>query len=115
MEILGEKKVRLREFKEILDAGLLEAKVGIVPPTSDQVLVGDMERTRLKDIKILFFAGVNEGKIPKETQAGKLLSDLNREEMRESLERRGLSLAPHGKGKPVYPEVLSVSESDETQ
>lgn len=97
VEILGEKKVRLREFKEILDAGLLEAKVGIVPPTSDQVLVGDMERTRLKDIKILFFAGVNEGKIPKETQAGKLLSDLNREEMRESLERRGLSLAPTAK------------------
>ena len=42
-----------------------------------QVLVGDMERTRLKDIKMLFFAGVNEGKIPKETQAGKLLSDMN--------------------------------------
>ena len=65
--------MRLQEFKEILDAGLLEAKVGIVPPTSDQVLVGDMEPTRLKDIKMLFFAGVNEGKIPKETQAGKLL------------------------------------------
>ena len=71
--------------------------MGIVPPTSDQVLVGDMERTRLKDIKMLFFAGVNEGKIPKETQAGKLLSDMNREEMQEALEKRGLSLAPTAK------------------
>lgn len=97
VEILGEKQVRLQEFKEILDAGLLEAKVGIVPPTSDQVLVGDMERTRLKDIKMLFFAGVNEGKIPKETQAGTLLSDMNREEMQEALEKRGLSLAPTAK------------------
>lgn len=57
VEILGEKKVRLREFKEILDAGLLEAKVGIVPPTSDQVLVGDMERTRLRILRYCFCRG----------------------------------------------------------
>ena len=49
----------------------METKVGIVPPTSDQVLVGDMERTRLKDIS-LCFAGVTKGNLP-ETQAGKLL------------------------------------------
>ena len=97
VEILGDKRVRIREFKEILEAGLSEAKVGIIPPTSDQVLVGDMERTRLKDIKIVFFVGVNEGKIPKEQQAGKLLSDLNREELKGSLKERGLSLAPTAK------------------
>ena len=97
VEILGDKKVRIREFKEILEAGLSEAKVGIIPPTSDQVLVGDMERTRLKDIKIVFFVGVNEGKIPKEQQAGKLLSELNREELKGSLKERGISLAPTAK------------------
>ena len=97
VEILGDKKVRIREFKEILESGLSEAKVGIIPPTSDQVLVGDMERTRLKDIKIVFFVGVNEGKIPKEQQAGKLLSDLNIEELKGSLKERGLSLAPTAK------------------
>lgn len=97
VEILGDKKVRIREFKEILEAGLSEAKVGIIPPAYDQVLVGDMERTRLKDIKIVFFVGVNEGKIPKEQQAGKLLSDLNREELKGSLKERGLSLAPTAK------------------
>ena len=52
-------------------------KIGIIPPSSDQVLVGDMERTRLKDIKVLFFVGVNDGKIPREDAAGKILSDLN--------------------------------------
>lgn len=97
VEILGFQKVRVQEFKEILEAGLSETKVGIIPPSSDQVLVGDMERTRLKDIKIVFFVGVNEGKIPKEQQAGKLLSDLNREELKEALKERGLSLAPTAK------------------
>ena len=97
VEILGEEKVRVREFKEILDAGLSEAKVGIVPPAPDQVLVGDMERTRLKDIRVLFFAGVNEGKIPKEEKGGKILSDMNREELENPLQKRGLSLAPTAK------------------
>lgn len=97
VDILGKEKVKIREFKEILDAGLSEARVGVVPPTSDQVLVGDMERTRLKDIKVLFFVGVNEGKIPKEQQAGKILSDLNRDELKGPLKELGLSLAPTAK------------------
>ncbi|MFQ7550047.1 MAG: PD-(D/E)XK nuclease family protein [Blautia marasmi] len=80
----------LREFKELLEAGLSEVKIGIIPPNSDQVLVGDMERTRLKDIKVLFFVGVNDGKIPREDAAGKILSDLNREDLKDST----VTLAP---------------------
>ncbi|MGN0398770.1 MAG: helicase-exonuclease AddAB subunit AddB [Blautia sp.] len=83
-EILGDEKVSLREFCELLEAGLAEAKVGIIPPSEDQVLVGDMERTRLRDIQVLFFAGVNEGKIPKEEKGGKILTDLNREDLKNS-------------------------------
>lgn len=30
--------------------------MGIIPPSTDQVLVGDMERTRLKDIQVLFLS-----------------------------------------------------------
>ena len=94
VEVLGDEQVRPGAFKEILEAGLSEAKVGVIPPAADQVLVGDMERTRLKDIKILFFVGVNEGKIPKEKSGSKILSDLNREELEGPLERLGLALAP---------------------
>lgn len=89
-EVLGEEKVSLREFKELLEAGLSEVKIGIIPPSSDQVLVGDMERTRLKDIRVLFFVGVNDGKIPREDAAGKILSDLNREDLKAS----SVALAP---------------------
>lgn len=94
VEVLGDEEVRPEAFKEILEAGLSEAKVGVIPPAADQVLIGDMERTRLKDVKILFFAGVNEGKIPKEKNGSKILSDLNREELEEPLEKMGLALAP---------------------
>lgn len=38
-----------------------------------------MERSRLKDIKILFFAGVNEGSVPRQKDSGGLLSEMDRE------------------------------------
>jgi len=79
VDVLGEEKVTIREFQELLDAGLEEAQVGIIPSSSDQVVVGDMERTRLNDIKVLFFAGVNEGMIPKDAGENGILSDMDRE------------------------------------
>ena len=34
-----------------------EAKVGVIPPSLDQVVIGDMERTRLNHLKVLFLSG----------------------------------------------------------
>lgn len=79
--LLGEEEMSIREYAEILDAGFAEAKVGIIPPTQDRVMVGDMERTRLKDIKVLFLMGVNDGIIPKGIQSGGILSDMDREQL----------------------------------
>ena len=56
----------------------------------DQVLVGDMERTRLKEIKALFFVGVNEGNIPKNTDSGGILTQMDR----EFFAGEGMELAP---------------------
>lgn len=77
--LLGEEHCSLKEFNEILDTGFVEVKVGLIPPGVDEVVVGDTERTRLKDIKVLFFIGVNEGIIPKAISSGGILSDIERE------------------------------------
>ncbi len=77
--LLGDEELTVREYARILDAGFEEARVGIIPPTQDRVLVGDMERTRLKDIKVLFLMGVNDGIVPKGIQTGGILSDMDRE------------------------------------
>ena len=90
VDLLGEEELSLREYAEILDAGFAEARVGVIPPGVDQVVAGDMERTRLKDVKVLFFVGVNEGSVPKAASRTGLLSDMEREELR----RRGMELAP---------------------
>lgn len=90
VEVLGEEKMSLKEYGEILDTGFQEAKLGLIPPGIDQIVVGDIERTRLKDIKALFFLGVNDGMIPKSGSSGGIISDLEREEMSQM----GIELAP---------------------
>lgn len=82
--LLGEERMDGRELSDILDSGFEEIKVGIIPPSLDQVLVGDMERTRLKDIRALFFLGVNDGLIPRNSSKGGILSQTEREFLKEN-------------------------------
>ena len=90
MALIGDDEITLKEFKEILEAGFNEIQVGSIPQNVDRVVVGDMERTRLKPVKVLFFLGVNDGNIPKNSQSGGLISDLDREFIAE----KGFELAP---------------------
>lgn len=79
--ILGEEELELSELRKIMDAGLDELELGVIPPGIDQVVIGDMERSRLSNIKILLFLGVNEGIIPKPSKGGGILSDGDRERL----------------------------------
>lgn len=81
--LLGDCKMTFAEYTELLDAGLSEMKVGLIPAGTDQVVAGDMERSRLKDIKVLFFVGVNEGSVPKAAGRGGILSEMDRELLAE--------------------------------
>jgi ATP-dependent helicase/nuclease subunit B len=88
--LLGDEHISLKEFNEVLETGLVEAKVGLIPPGMDEIVIGDTERTRLKDIRALFFIGVNEGIVPKVIGGGGILSDIER----ELLVSNGIELAP---------------------
>lgn len=90
VEILGGETVNRREFQQLMETGLAQAKVALIPPSMDQVQVGDMERTRLKNIRALFFVGVNEGNIAKNAGDGGILTELDREFVGE----QGIELAP---------------------
>ncbi|WP_432666128.1 helicase-exonuclease AddAB subunit AddB [Wukongibacter baidiensis] len=75
VEILGDNKINIREYKKILEAGFSQYKVGIIPPTVDQVLVGNLERSRSHNIKALFVVGVNDGILPSGPDDNGLLLD----------------------------------------
>ena len=84
MELIGQEKMSLSEFADILDAGFAEIEVGIIPRSVDRIIVGDIERTRLKPVKYLFFVGVNDGYIPAKTNKGGIISDIDREFLKGS-------------------------------
>lgn len=88
--LIGEEEMTAQEFLDILNAGFAEIEVGTIPQNVDRVLIGDMERTRLKEIKALFFVGINDGNIPKNSSKGGILSDIDR----EFLNRSEWELAP---------------------
>lgn len=88
--LLGEEEISLQEFADILEAGFGEITVGTIPQNVDRIVVGDMERTRLKQVKVLFFLGVNDGNIPKNASKGGIISDMDREFLIES----GTEMAP---------------------
>lgn len=84
MALLAEEPMTLREFSDILDAGFQEIEVGIIPGSVDRIVVGDMERSRLKQVKVLFFLGVNDGNIPRSGSKGGIISDIDREFLQQS-------------------------------
>ncbi len=89
-ELIGEDEMDVAEFLSIFEAGIAEIRIGTIPQNVDQVVVGDMERTRLKDVRVLFFIGVNDGVIPGNGGNGGLLSDMER----QFLIDQGRELAP---------------------
>ncbi|WP_442855537.1 helicase-exonuclease AddAB subunit AddB [Clostridium sp. Marseille-P2415] len=88
--LLGDEHVSRREYAEILDAGFSEIKVGLIPASVDRVVVGDITRTRLDHIRILFFVGVNDGIVPVKKEKSSLFTDRER----EFLGNHAIELAP---------------------
>lgn len=88
--LLGDERLSLKEYSSILETGFEEIKVGIIPPAIDQVVIGDIERTRLNHIRVLFFVGVNDGIIPKTGTGNSILTDSER----EFLSVNGVELSP---------------------
>ena len=95
VKLLGDERVSLKEYCDLLDAGLEEAKVGVIPPSLDQVVIGDVERTRIKNIKALFFVGANDTLLPGNTGASGFLSERDR----EVFKKEDIILAPGPKEK----------------
>ena len=99
VELLGDEKTTLREFRELLDTGFSEARVGLIPPGVDQIVVGDLTRTRLDHIKYLFFLGATDANIPKGAGGGGILSATER----SFFEQKDFELAPTEREK-IYTE-----------
>lgn len=91
--LIGDEKMDIKEFIKVLEAGIAEIEVGTIPRNVDRIVVGDIERTRMSEVKALFFAGVNDGNVPKTGEKGGILSGVERQLLLDA----GYDLAPSGR------------------
>ncbi len=82
--IFGEEELSFTEYAELLATGFESVCIGVIPPGNDRVLIGDIERSRLDDVKVLYLIGACDGAIPKTADGGGMLSQQERMRLKEA-------------------------------
>lgn len=77
-------KMSFDRYNKILQTGIAKSEFGRIPSSLDQVLIGDIERSKTKEIKVLFLIGVNDGVIPKIIKDEGFLNDRDRKVLKEN-------------------------------
>jgi len=89
VDLFGTEKITFDKYKELLSIGIKASELGTIPPSQDQVVLGDVDRTRNNKIKVLFVLGMNDGSFPKINTSEGYLNDNDR----ILLEQNGIELA----------------------
>ena len=82
-ELFKDKRISFSNYRELLKIGLTQEGLGAIPQTQDQVIVGDVERTKIQEVKTIFILGVNDGVFPSIRKDEGFLNDSDREFLKE--------------------------------
>ncbi|MCM1171350.1 MAG: PD-(D/E)XK nuclease family protein [Clostridium sp.] len=88
-QIMGDDIIDIRDFEELFLLGLKDLSLGIIPTCLDMITIGDITRTRLDGIKVLFILDANDGILCARPAAAQIISDRDK----EKLSRFGFELA----------------------
>lgn len=82
--IFDNEKMSFDRFNKILQIGISNSEFGRIPTFFDQVLFGDISRSKTKDIKVLFLIGLNDGVIPNIVKDEGFFNDKDRDLLKEN-------------------------------
>ncbi len=82
--------LRLADWLPVLEAGLANLTVGVIPPALDQVLIGAVDRSRNPDLRCALLLGLNDGVFPAAPAPPAILTRADR----ETLAAAGVELDP---------------------
>ena len=102
VEIMGEEKISSSFYARILETGMESLRLSLVPPSLDQVLVGNVERSRPGRVKLVYLLGINDGALPSRPSEDGFFS----EEERETIRGWGLDPAPGSKRRLLDEQFL---------
>lgn len=97
--IMGDDPIGLARFTAVLREGFEAFRVGMIPSTLDQVLVGSPERTRTREVKLLIILGMNDGLFPKPRKDEGVIGDGDLRRLRD-------------RGYDLWKDTKALSEGD---
>lgn len=101
--IFGNEKLSTDKYMQILRTGLKNSELGKIPGTQDQVIVGDVDRSRSHKVDMIFIIGLNDGNFPSVNKAEGFFGDKDR----EILKKDGIELA-NGTIENLYEENFNI-------
>ncbi len=87
--IFKDDKMTIDKYEKILKIGLRNSGLGKIPGTQDQVILGDVDRSRSHKVDVVFIIGLNDGNFPSNNKDEGFLNDNDREILKED----GIELA----------------------
>ena len=87
--VFKDDKLTLDKYAQILKVGFKNSSLTKIPGTQDQVIMGDVERSRSHKVKVIFIIGLNDGIFPSVHKDEGFLNDSDREILKEN----GIELA----------------------
>ena len=87
--VFNEDKITIDKYNQILKIGFKNSSLTKIPGTQDQVIMGDVDRSRSHKVKAIFIIGLNDGEFPSVRKDEGFLNDTDR----DILKQDGIELA----------------------
>ncbi len=80
--VFGNDKITIDKFTQILKIGLKNSKLGKIPLSQDQVVIGDVDRSRSHKVRTTYIIGLNDGVFQNVKKDEGFLNDIDREKLK---------------------------------
>ena len=81
--VFKDDKITIDKYAQILKMGFKNANLNKIPGTQDQVILGDVDRSRSHKVKVIFIIGLNDGSFPSVHKDEGFLNDFDREQLKQ--------------------------------
>lgn len=88
--ILGDKTVNISEYRKYIYTALNQQQIGLIPTSLDEIIVGDVMRSKSGYATYQFVLGAADGKFPGNGNDSSLISDAEKND----LQNMGIELSP---------------------
>ena len=81
--VFNEDKITIDKYNQILKIGFKNSSLTKIPGTQDQVIMGDVDRSRSHKVKAIFIIGINDGEFPSVRKDEGFLNDSDRDILKQ--------------------------------